>query len=53
MATTVDVLVYKQLKSATIGMASAAAFVQSVLGCITILSANWIVKKVDPDSAMI
>ncbi|KAA1185053.1 ABC transporter permease [Paenibacillus sp. B2(2019)] len=53
VATTVDVLVYKQLKSATIGMASAAAFVQSVLGCITILSANWIVKKVDPDSAMI
>jgi len=53
VATTVDVLVYKQLKSATIGMASAAAFVQSVLGCITILSANWIVKKIDPDSAMI
>ncbi|MCQ6560520.1 ABC transporter permease [Paenibacillus mendelii] len=53
VATTIDVLVYKQLKSATIGMASAAAFVQSVLGCITILTANWIVKKIDSDSAMI
>lgn len=53
VATTVDVLVYKQLKTATVGMASAAAFVQSMLGCITILSANWIVKKIDSDSAMI
>ena len=53
VATTIDVLVYKQLKTATLGMASAAAFVQSVLGCITILTANWIVKKIDSDSAMI
>lgn len=53
VATTVDVLVFKQLKTATVGMASAAAFVQSVLGCITILLANFIVKKVDSESAMI
>ncbi|UVI28467.1 ABC transporter permease [Paenibacillus spongiae] len=53
VATTIDVLVFKQLKTATVGMASAAAFVQSVLGCITILTANWIVKKIDSDSAMI
>jgi putative aldouronate transport system permease protein len=33
-------------------MASAAAFVQSVLGCATILIANWIVRRIDPDSAM-
>lgn len=49
---TVDVLVYKQLKTATLGMASASAFLQSVLGCATILLANWIVRRVDPDSAM-
>lgn len=52
VATTIDVLVYKQLKTATVGMASAAAFVQSVLGCLTILTANWIVRRIDPDSAM-
>lgn len=52
VTTTIDVLVYKQLKTATVGMASAAAFVQSVLGCITILTANWIVRRIDPDSAM-
>ncbi|WP_068784568.1 ABC transporter permease [Paenibacillus phocaensis] len=53
VATTIDVLVYKQLKTATVGMASAAAFVQSVLGCLMILGANWTVRKIDPDSAMI
>ncbi|MEC0371807.1 ABC transporter permease [Paenibacillus chibensis] len=53
VTTTIDVLVYKQLKSATVGMASAAAFVQSVLGCLMILIANWVVRRIDPDSAMI
>lgn len=50
---TIDVLVYTMLKSATVGMASAAAFFQSAMGCITILIANWVVRRVDPDSAMI
>lgn len=50
---TLDVFVFKQLKSSTTGMASAAAFVQSVAGCITILAANAIVRKVDRESAMI
>lgn len=53
VTTTVDVLVYKQLKTATVGMASASAFMQSVLGCGMILFANWIVRKVDPESALI
>lgn len=53
VTTTIDVMVYKQLKTATVGMASAAAFVQSVLGCLMILAANWTVRKIDPDSAMI
>ncbi|MGG6309275.1 ABC transporter permease [Paenibacillus macerans] len=53
VTTTIDVLVYKQLKTATVGMASAAAFVQSVLGCLMILAANWTVRRIDPDSAMI
>lgn len=50
---TIDVMVYKSLKSATVGMASAAAFFQSVMGCITTLVANAVVKRIDPDSAMI
>ena len=50
---TLDVYVYKQLKTSTTGMAAAAAFVQSVMGCITILTANAIVRKVDRESAMI
>lgn len=50
---TLDVYVFKQLKTSTTGMAAAAAFVQSVAGCITILTANAIVRKIDRDSAMI
>lgn len=50
---TLDVYVYNMLKLGTTSMASAAAFVQSVAGCITILAANALVRKIDPDSAMI
>ena len=50
---TLDVYVYKQLRTSTTGMAAAAAFVQSVAGCITILTANAIVRKIDRESAMI
>ncbi|MBQ7841603.1 MAG: sugar ABC transporter permease [Lachnospiraceae bacterium] len=50
---TLDVYVYKQLRTSTTGMAAAAAFMQSVAGCITILTANAIVRKIDRDSAMI
>ncbi|MEG1427161.1 MAG: sugar ABC transporter permease, partial [Oscillospiraceae bacterium] len=50
---TIDVFVFKQLKTSTPGMASAAAFIQSVVGCLTILLANGIVKKIDSESAMI
>ena len=50
---TLDVYVYNMLKKGTTSMASAAAFVQSVAGCITILAANALVRKIDPDSAMI
>lgn len=53
VVSTIDVFVFKQLKSSTTGMASAAAFLQSVAGCLTILGANAIVRKVDADSAMI
>lgn len=51
---TIDVFIYKALKGSTnVSMASAAAFLQSVLGCLTILGTNWIVKRIDKDSAII
>ena len=50
---TLDVFVFKQLRSASTGMASAAAMMQAVTACLMTLLVNWIVKRVDPDSAMI
>jgi putative aldouronate transport system permease protein len=54
---TIDVFVYNQLMGkggfTTIGMASASSFLQSVVSCFLILTVNMIVKKLDPDSALI
>jgi putative aldouronate transport system permease protein len=50
---TLDVFVYKQLKSSTTSMAAAAAFLQAVTACLMTLLVNYIVKKVDEESAMI
>jgi putative aldouronate transport system permease protein len=50
---TLDVYVYNLLKTSTPGMAAAAALIQSVAACITILTVNYIVRKIEPDSAMI
>jgi putative aldouronate transport system permease protein len=50
---TLDVYVYDLLKTSSAGMAAAAALVQSVAACVTILAVNQLVKKIDPDSAMI
>jgi putative aldouronate transport system permease protein len=51
--TTIDVFVYYQLKNSTFSMASAAALLQSAVSCVMILIVNQVVKKIDPDSAMI
>jgi putative aldouronate transport system permease protein len=54
VASTIDTYVYTALLSSTpIGMTSAATFFQSIACCITILLANWIVKKIDSESAII
>jgi putative aldouronate transport system permease protein len=50
---TLDVFVFKQLRTASTGMAAAAAMAQSVTACIMTLFVNWIVRKIDSDSAMI
>jgi len=50
---TIDVYVYKALmRMNNIGFASAAAFLQSVFGFITIFAANTIVKKMDPERGL-
>jgi putative aldouronate transport system permease protein len=50
---TIDVFVYKQLRTSTVGMASAAALLQAAISCCTILLVNQVVRKFDADSAMI
>ncbi|HBF39387.1 MAG TPA: sugar ABC transporter permease [Firmicutes bacterium] len=50
---TLDVYVYNTLlRNGDIGMSSAAALFQSVVGFITILAANYAVKKIDRDAGM-
>lgn len=50
---TLDVFVFKQLRTASTGMAAAAAMAQAVTACVMTLFVNWIVRKVDEESAMI
>lgn len=51
---TFDTYIYAALQSGTsIGRTSAASVFQSVACCITILIANFIVSKIDADSALI
>lgn len=50
---TVDTYVYRALmQTGDIGMSSAAALIQSVVGFILVVSANAIVRKVDSDNAL-
>jgi putative aldouronate transport system permease protein len=50
---TIDVYVYKALmRMNNIGFASAAGFLQSVFGFITIFAANSIIKKLDPERGL-
>ena len=48
---TIDVYVYKVLvQGSNFSYSSASALLQSVLGCVMILAANYFVKKIDPES---
>ena len=50
---TIDVFVYKALTQLNdVGRASAAGFLQSVLGFLLVLTANLVVRKVDKDNAL-
>lgn len=50
---TIDVFTYKALTQLNdVGRAAAAGFLQSVLGFLTVLTANFVVSKVDPDNSL-
>lgn len=50
---TIDVYIYKALlENPNINFSSAAALFQSVFGCITIVIANLIVKRIDPEAGL-
>ncbi len=50
---TIDTYVYRGLMELNnIGMASAAAVYQSLVGFILVLSANMLVRKIDQESAL-
>lgn len=50
---TIDVFVYKGLTQLNdVGRASAAGFLQSILGFILVLTANYIVRKIDEENAL-
>lgn len=50
---TIDTYIYNALAGSPIGMTSAVSVLQSVTACVTILAANWIVSKIDEESAII
>ena len=50
-----DIKIYQMLTDGTVplGKSSATSFFKSVISCVMVLSANAIVRKVEPESAMI
>ncbi len=55
VADTFDTFIFKSLmsSSSSLGRTAAASFFQSISCCITILLANFVVSKIDRDSALI
>lgn len=48
-----DTYVYKALRNSNnMGMTAAAGLYQAVVGCITVFSANMVVRKIDKDKAL-
>ncbi|MEI8093787.1 MAG: ABC transporter permease subunit [Spirochaetales bacterium] len=50
---TIDTYVYRTLMNmGDIGMSSAAGLYQSVVGCVVVILANVVVKRIDPDKSL-
>ena len=55
VTTTIPVYLYKKISGGgplSLGIASATAFIQSVVGCILVISTNALVNKIDKESAL-
>ena len=51
---TIDTFVYRALLELNdVGRSSAAGFLQSMVGFVLVLGANWLVKKLDKESALL
>lgn len=48
----IDTYLYRGLRSGDIGITAAVGLFQSVVGLVTVLTTNAIVKKIEPDNAM-
>lgn len=49
----IDTFVFRGLRSmGDFGMAAAAGFYQSVVGFVLVFTANWIVKRIDPEKSI-
>jgi len=48
----VDTYVYRGLRTGDVGVTSAVGLFQSAVGLVTVVGANHIVKKLEPDNAM-
>lgn len=49
----IDTYVFKALRNSNnVGMAAAAGCYQAVVGCITVFTANYIVRRIDSDKAL-
>ena len=54
VSATIDTFVYQSLRSSMpYGMIAAPTFIQSVACCVTILLANALIRRIDPDNALI
>ena len=55
VTTTIPVYVYRNLSAGgprALGLASATSFIQSVVGCILVVTANKVVSKIDSESSL-
>lgn len=49
----IDTYVFRALRNTNnVGMSSASGLYQAVLGCVTVFTANLIVRKIDPEKAL-
>ena len=53
VTSTIDTYVYRGLlEDNNIGRASAASFIQSIVGFLLVISANWVVRRIEAESAL-